>query len=80
MKRADPAKGESGGWALYSEGLDNDGDGFINEDGPGGVDINRNFMHQYPYLAADAGRHMVSEAETRALLEYVLAHRTSPPS
>jgi len=75
MKRADAAKGESGGWALYTEGLDNDGDGFYNEDGPGGVDINRNFMHQYPYFATDAGRYMVSERETRALLDYVLAHR-----
>jgi hypothetical protein len=75
MKRADPARGESGGWALYTEGIDNDGDGFYNEDGPGGVDINRNFMHQYPYFAADAGRHMVSEAETRAVLDYVLKHR-----
>ena len=75
MKRADPAKGESGGWALYTEGIDNDGDGFLNEDGPGGVDINRNFMHQYPYFGPDAGRYMVSEAETRALLEYVLKHR-----
>jgi len=75
MKRADPAKGEAGGWALYTEGLDNDGDGFINEDGPGGTDINRNFMHAYPYYAADAGRYMVSEAETRALLDYVLTHR-----
>jgi hypothetical protein len=75
MKRADPAKGESGGWAVYVEGVDNDGDGFYNEDGPGGVDINRNFMHQYPYFAVDAGRYMVSEHETRALLDYVLQHR-----
>ena len=75
MKRADPAKGEAGGWALYIEGIDNDGDGFYNEDGPGGVDINRNFMHQYPYFTPDAGRYMVSETETRALLDYVLKHR-----
>lgn len=75
MKRADPAKGESAGWALYWEGLDKDNDGFIAEDGPGGVDINRNFMHQYPYYEPDAGRYMVSEAETRAMLEYVLKHR-----
>lgn len=75
MKRADPSKGESGGWALYTEGIDNDGDGFYNEDGPGGVDLNRNFMHQYPYFSPDAGRYMVSETETRALLDYVLAHR-----
>jgi hypothetical protein len=75
MKRSDPAKGESGGWALYTEGIDNDGDGFINEDGPGGVDINRNFMHQYPYFATDAGRYMASENETRALLEFAIKHR-----
>jgi hypothetical protein len=75
MRRADPAKGEAGGWAIYVEGLDSDGDGFYNEDGPGGVDLNRNFMHQYPYYAADAGRYMASEAETRALLDYVLKRR-----
>ena len=75
MKRAEPAKGEAGGWALYPEGIDNDGDGFINEDGPGGTDLNRNFLHQYPFFAADAGRYMASEPETRALLEYVLQRR-----
>ena len=75
MKRADPAKGETGGYALYWEGTDKDGDGFIAEDGPGGTDINRNFMHQYPYFQTDAGRYMVSETETRAMLEYVLKHR-----
>lgn len=75
MKRADPSKGEAGGWSLYWEGLDKDNDGFIAEDGPGGVDINRNFMHQYPYFEPDAGRYMVSEAETRAMLDFVLKHR-----
>jgi hypothetical protein len=75
MKRADASKGESGGWALYWEGLDKDGDGYIAEDGPGGADINRNFMHQYPYYEPDAGRYMVSEAETRAMLEFMLKHR-----
>lgn len=75
MKKADPAKGEAGGYAVYWEGRDTDGDGFIAEDAAGGTDINRNFMHQYPYYQPDAGRHMASEAETRALLDYVLAHR-----
>ncbi len=74
MKRADPAKGETGGYAIYWEGIDKDNDGFIAEDGPGGADINRNFMHQYPYFQADAGRHMVSESETRAMLDFVLKH------
>ncbi|NJD10632.1 MAG: hypothetical protein FIB01_09425, partial [Gemmatimonadetes bacterium] len=74
MVKADASKGESGGWQLYIEGTDNDRDGFYNEDGPGGVDLNRNFQHEYPYYAADAGPHMVSEPESRALMEYVLAH------
>jgi hypothetical protein len=75
MKRADASKGESGGYSIYWEGLDKDRDGFIAEDGPGGADLNRNFMHQYPYNEPDAGRYMVSEAETRAVLEFMLKHR-----
>ena len=50
MKRADPAKGESGGWALYREGIDNDGDGFINEDGPGGVEHQPQLHARLPVL------------------------------
>ena len=75
MKRADPKKGESGAYRLFTEGLDNDGDGFVNEDPPGGVDINRNFAHEYPYNKAAAGPHMVSESESRALMDWVLARR-----
>jgi hypothetical protein len=75
LRRADAAKGEAGGYAVYWEGIDNDGDGFINEDGPGGTDLNRNFQHQYPYYTADAGPHMISEPEVRGLMEYVLARR-----
>jgi hypothetical protein len=75
MKRADASKGESGAYTLYFEGTDEDGDGFINEDGPGGVDLNRNFQHEYPYWQRDAGPYMVSEAEGRALMDFVLAHR-----
>jgi hypothetical protein len=75
MKRAEPIEGESGGYSVYIEGIDNDGDGFYNEDGPGGVDFNRNFQHAYPYYQPDAGRHMVSEPETRALMDFVVAHR-----
>jgi hypothetical protein len=75
MKRADPSKGESGLYSLYWEGTDQDGDGFIGEDGPGGVDLNRNFQHEYPYWQADAGPHMVSEPESRALMDFTIAHR-----
>jgi murein tripeptide amidase MpaA len=75
MKRADPTKGEQGEYTLYWEGTDSDGDGFLNEDGPGGVDLNRNFQHAYPYWQRDAGPHMVSEPESRALMDFVIAHR-----
>ena len=75
MKKADPKKGETGAYKIFWEGKDNDGDGFINEDPPGGTDINRNFAHEYPYYKAEAGPHMVSEDESRALMEWIIAHR-----
>ena len=75
MKKADPKKGESGVYKIFWEGTDNDGDGFINEDPPGGTDINRNFMHEYPYYKPEAGPHMVSESETRALMDWIIGHR-----
>lgn len=47
MRLADPKKGEKGMYKIYSEGLDNDDDGQINEDPLGGVEINRNFPHDF---------------------------------
>jgi hypothetical protein len=75
MQEADPSERRAGGFTLYWEGVDSDGDGFLNEDGAGGVDLNRNFQHAYPYYRADAGPHMVSEPETRALMDFAVAHR-----
>ena len=75
LKKADPKLGEKGVYNIYLEGKDNDGDGFINEDPPGGVNLNRNFMHEYPYYKAEAGRFMVSETETRVLLAWMVQHR-----
>ncbi len=75
MKRADAAKGESGDYEVYWEGIDDDGDGFYNEDGVGGIDMNRNFQHEYPYYEPGAGHHMVSELESRALMDFVISHR-----
>lgn len=75
LKEADPSQGESGSFALYWEGTDTDGDGFYNEDGPGGVDLNRNFQHAYPHWERDAGPYMVSEPESRALVDFAIAQR-----
>jgi hypothetical protein len=75
MRRADRARGQAGTHRIHTEGRDTDGDGFINEDGPGGVDLNRNFQHAYPYYERDAGPYMVSEPESRALMDFAIAHR-----
>ena len=75
LKEVDAAEGETGAYTLYWEGRDSDGDGFLNEDGAGGVDLNRNFQHVYPYWESDAGPYMVSEPESRALLDFMIANR-----
>lgn len=75
MSRA--AVGEAGVWRTYSEGIDNDGDGRFNEDGTGGLDINRNWPSQWQqeYIQGGAGPYPLSEPETRAVAEFLLAHR-----
>ncbi len=71
---ADPQQDEIGRWELYSEGVDNDGDRALNEDGAGGVVFNRNFTFEYPYFASGAGPHQISEPETRAAADFAFAH------
>jgi len=74
MRLADPNKGEKGIYKIYSEGIDNDGDGEYNEDPPGGIEINRNFPHDFEYFAKTAGLNPVSEPETAALLKFMSDH------
>ena len=74
LYKADPVKGESPTWKLLPEGTDNDRDKRWNEDGPGGVNFNRNFPYEYSYFAADAGTDPICENETRALADFVVAH------
>jgi len=72
--KADHLKGEVGAWRYLSEGIDNDHDEMWNEDGPGGVNFNRNYPYNYKFFAEDSGVHQVSEAQTRALAEFVIKH------
>ncbi len=74
LLKADHLKGEAGAWRYLAEGVDNDHDERWNEDGPGGVNFNRNFPYDYKFFAPDAGVHQVSEAETRALADFVIEH------
>lgn len=74
LMKADHLKGEVGAWRYMVEGVDNDRDERWNEDGPGGVNFNRNFPYEYKSFAPDAGIHPVSEAETRALADFIVEH------
>jgi hypothetical protein len=69
--------GEPGEWRIYSEGIDNDDDGDFNEDGVGGLDINRNWPAQWQqeHIQGGAGPYPLSEPETRAVAEFLLSHR-----
>ncbi|MCL5282861.1 MAG: M14 family metallopeptidase [Planctomycetes bacterium] len=74
LLKADPLQGEKGSWKLLPEGIDNDHDKRWNEDGPGGGNFNRSFPHNYQYFTAEAGVLPISQAETRALADFVVAH------
>jgi hypothetical protein len=74
MRKADPSKGERGVYKLYVEGIDNDGDGEFNEDGPGGTNIGITFPHLFKPFTADGGRWPGSEPETFGLMKFVVDH------
>lgn len=74
LVKADKAKGERGAWRLLTEGIDNDKDEAWNEDGLGGVNLNRNFPFGYKFFDAASGKHPVSEVETRALADFFVSH------
>ncbi|MEE9443153.1 MAG: M14 family zinc carboxypeptidase [candidate division Zixibacteria bacterium] len=74
MKKAKGEKGEIGMYRLFPEGLDNDKDGKINEDGPGGVNPGHNFPHKFQHYTKTDGFFAASEAETRAILRFAFDH------
>lgn len=75
MVRVKP--GEKGEFRLLGEeGIDIDGDGKINEDGPGYYDPNRNFPWQWQpdYVQRGADRYPLSIPEQRLVADFVMAH------
>jgi len=69
--------GEAGEFIyLGLEGIDNDGDGRINEDPPGGNDMNRNWPADWQPqpIQYGAGDYPLSLPETRAIAEFILSH------
>jgi hypothetical protein len=61
---------------LGQEGYDNDDDGRVNEDGPGGYDMNRNWPAGWRprYIQYGAGDYPFSFPETKAIGEFILSH------
>ena len=73
MVRVEP--GEIGEWTVIGrEGIDNDGDGKLNEDTPGYLDMNRNygFRWQPPYVQSGAGDFPMSAKPTKAVADFIL--------
>jgi len=69
--------GQKGAYELLGqEGIDNDGDGRINEDGPGSYDMNRNFAYNWQphYVQRGAGPYPFAFPETKAVADFVIAH------
>jgi hypothetical protein len=82
MKRVFDGKGE---YLMYTEGIDNDGDGRFNEDGIGGLDLHRNYPENWRpdsggdmtgrgYTQGGAGEYPLSEIETRSTVLWLLSH------
>ena len=68
---------EEGEYELIgSEGIDNDGDGLVNEDGPGSYDPNRNWGWGWApnYIQSGSVRYPFSLPETKAISDFIKAH------
>lgn len=61
---------------LGPEGLDNDGDGLVNEDPPGGYDTNRNWAWDWQpdYIQYGAKDYPFELPEPRAIARFIIAH------
>jgi hypothetical protein len=76
MIRVEP--GEKGEYEILGmEGIDNDGDGLINEDGPGGYDGNRDwgFNWEPNYVQSGANKYPFSEPENQVVRDFIINHR-----
>jgi len=63
-------------YSVSGEGVDDDGDGLRDEDGIGGLDLNRNFPRNWEpqHLQGGAGDFPLSEPETYAAVRFIHDH------
>ena len=69
--------GEVGEYILLGrEGIDNDGDGRINEDGPGGYDPNRDWPANWQpnYIQRGAGKYPLNLPESQGVANFIKSH------
>jgi hypothetical protein len=61
---------------LGLEGMDNDGDGLVNEDGPGGYDPNRNWASDWQpnYIQGGSMDYPFQLPEAKAINDFLIAH------
>ncbi len=73
----------NGDYMVYPEGIDNDKDGRINEDGVGGLDLHRNYPYNWRpereatgrgFTQFGAGEYPLSEPETRSVFLWQVNH------
>ena len=72
------AAGEKGKYEILGmEGTDNDGDGLVNEDGPGGYDGNRDwgFNWEPNYVQSGADKYPFTQPENQAVRDFIVTHR-----
>jgi hypothetical protein len=71
MVSANSGKGERGEYKIYSEGIDNDGDGQFNEDGEGGINVGIGFPHLFPENKKEAGLFPGQSPEVYGILRFI---------
>lgn len=73
----------NGDYLMFPEGIDNDKDGRINEDGVGGLDLHRNYPYNWRpereatgrgFTQGGAGEYPLSEPETRSVFLWQVSH------
>ena len=78
------ATGGANDWIVQTEGIDNDGDGRVNNDGAGGLDLHRNYPTnwrpmelaegEYGWTQGGAGEHPLSEPEMLSNYQWLITH------
>jgi hypothetical protein len=71
MREANRARAERGEYRVFVEGIDTTLVNAYVPMGSDGVNLNRNFPHDYLYFQPHVGPHQVSEVETRALADFM---------